>query len=44
MESLTPVFSGAQKRAEGYATLAFLGVPNTKHGEKIRSGHLTPAS
>ena len=26
-----------------YVTLAFSGVPNVKHGEKIRSGCLTPA-
>ena len=26
-----------------YVSFAFSGIPSTKHGEKIRSGHLTPA-
>ena len=36
----TPAFTEGR---ECYVTLAFLGDPNAKRGEKIRSGSLTPA-
>ena len=38
-----PAFSGAQRGRRCYVTLAFSGVPNAKHGEKLKSGYLTLA-
>ena len=34
---------GPKRGRDCYVTPAFSGIPNTKHGEKIRSGYLTPA-
>ena len=40
----SPLPSRGPKRGRNcYITPAFTGVPNAKRGEKIRSGHLTPA-
>ena len=36
--------SGPKRGRDCYVTLAFSGVPDAKHGEKTRSGYLTPAS
>ena len=35
--------SVAKMRRHCYVIPVFSGIPNTKHGEKIRSGYLTPA-
>ena len=35
---LTPAFSGPKRGRKCYVTTAFLGVPNAKRGDKIRSG------
>ena len=35
--------SGPKRGRKYYITPAFSGVPNAKHGDKIRSGYLTPA-
>ena len=34
---------GPKRGLNCYATPAFLGVPNAKRGDKIRSSYLTPA-
>ena len=34
---------GPKRGRDCYVTPAFSGIPNTKQGEKIRSGYLTPA-
>ena len=34
---------GPKRGRDCYVTPAFSGVPEVKHGEKIRSGYLTPA-
>ena len=40
----SPLPSWGPKRGQDcYVSLAFSGIPNTKHGEKIKSGYLTPA-
>ena len=34
---------GPKRGRDCYVTPAFSGIPNTKQGEKIKSGYLTPA-